>query len=521
MVRLSKLFAVGSLLLPLFSGCAAVAHPAGESVTFKNSMLATVGLLGIALAFLVFGAGIARESYHALPKGKRSRKSSKSGKGRQPTPKWAGVMVGSGLTVIGGLILLLGVPSSLLAYVTVTPEKVVLRDQLLWFSTGPREIPFSSIAGIERVEEEVIARRGKRKKQYLFITHTGGTERIEMAMVHQAAWPRLDEMWRESQATGSMLAESGPQPGPTEGGGDSAVEAIASNAAGSPANRASGAMLGGNAPAASPPGVGPNDAQELTVLPGENPQSLRGRNGEVFRTRVVGSIAGNIFGSGPYTDDSSLAVAAVHAGVLRPGQIGIVVYRMLPGLPSYEGSERHGVRSNRWNEYQGSFEILTATPDAELANPFQPTAMGAGSKSTSTPSVDSLTPVERIGRYAPGIFVSAKGAMGYSRAAVVEVYAEGKVRIHFTHGPDSGTEQVMDLKDTIPAASAVVVQRGEGPGSEVTDVSQLKVGMRVLAHYDGEWIPAEVTALRGNRAEIRWEGEMGRHSVPLSWLRIP
>ncbi len=41
---------------------------------------------------------------------------------------------------------------------------------------------------------------------------------------------------------------------------------------------------------------------------------------------------GSVWGSGPFTTDSSLATAAVHSGVLRAGQTGIVRVTIVPRL---------------------------------------------------------------------------------------------------------------------------------------------------------------------------------------------
>ena len=94
-----------------------------------------------------------------------------------------------------------------------------------------------------------------------------------------------------------------------------------------------------------------------------NLESFRGRNGEVFRFRVRGSAHGSIWGDGVYTDDSSLAVAAVHAGVLRREEEGIVAVRILPGRKEYAGAERNGVASESYGEWHGSYEFVEAAGD--------------------------------------------------------------------------------------------------------------------------------------------------------------
>jgi len=85
--------------------------------------------------------------------------------------------------------------------------------------------------------------------------------------------------------------------------------------------------------------------------------AFRSQTGKSFLFRVEGTTAGAVWGTGVYTDDSSLAAAAVHAGVLRPGQKGVVRVTILPGQPSYEGSLKNGVTTGSWKEHPGSFRV--------------------------------------------------------------------------------------------------------------------------------------------------------------------
>ncbi len=94
-----------------------------------------------------------------------------------------------------------------------------------------------------------------------------------------------------------------------------------------------------------------------------NLESFRGRNGEVFRFRVRGTALGEIWGDGVYTDDSSLAAAAVHAGVLRQEEEGVVSVRILPGRKEYAGVEKNGVVSESYGEWHGSYEFVEAAGD--------------------------------------------------------------------------------------------------------------------------------------------------------------
>jgi LCCL domain len=88
---------------------------------------------------------------------------------------------------------------------------------------------------------------------------------------------------------------------------------------------------------------------------------LRGMNGEryAFHCPPGKPLPHRVAGSGPYTDDSSICTAAVHAGVIRPKDGGDVTIEIRPGLSRYDGSDRNYIASadyaGRWD---GSFVIV-------------------------------------------------------------------------------------------------------------------------------------------------------------------
>jgi beta-lactamase regulating signal transducer with metallopeptidase domain len=89
-------------------------------------------------------------------------------------------------------------------------------------------------------------------------------------------------------------------------------------------------------------------------------QSLRGEIGSSFTMEVEGSVSSSVWGTDVYTDDSSIAAAAVHAGILRVGERGLVKVTIVAGQDSYTGSDRHGVKSEAWQRWDGSFRIERA-----------------------------------------------------------------------------------------------------------------------------------------------------------------
>ncbi|MGC1275358.1 MAG: LCCL domain-containing protein [Planctomycetaceae bacterium] len=87
--------------------------------------------------------------------------------------------------------------------------------------------------------------------------------------------------------------------------------------------------------------------------------AYRGQIGETLFIRVTGNAtAGSVYGSGVYTDDSTLAAAVVHAGVLDPGETGIVMITILPGQANYDAATRHGIASYAYGQWAGSYRVV-------------------------------------------------------------------------------------------------------------------------------------------------------------------
>jgi hypothetical protein len=88
-----------------------------------------------------------------------------------------------------------------------------------------------------------------------------------------------------------------------------------------------------------------------------NLSSYQQQVGKRFLFKVTGATGGTVWGTDVYTSDSNLAAAAVHAGVLRAGQVGYVRVKMVPAPPGFMGSTRHGVTSQGFGTYP-AFQIL-------------------------------------------------------------------------------------------------------------------------------------------------------------------
>lgn len=90
--------------------------------------------------------------------------------------------------------------------------------------------------------------------------------------------------------------------------------------------------------------------------------NLRGLDGERFRFHCPPGrvLPGQVVGSGPYTDGSSICCAGVHAGVIRPATGGVLTIEMRPGQAAYVASLSHYVQSERYDQvWGGSFLVLS------------------------------------------------------------------------------------------------------------------------------------------------------------------
>ncbi len=105
---------------------------------------------------------------------------------------------------------------------------------------------------------------------------------------------------------------------------------------------------------------GANTAAALPATVIAAPYSLTGyrsRVGQSFEFALTGAASGGVWGTDIYTDDSSIARAAVHAGVIAPGETKTVTVTILAGQTAYAGSVRNGVTSGSWGGWGGSFSF--------------------------------------------------------------------------------------------------------------------------------------------------------------------
>jgi hypothetical protein len=108
------------------------------------------------------------------------------------------------------------------------------------------------------------------------------------------------------------------------------------------------------------------DSGRLAAMPDPGTLSeYTGRFGARLAFRVRGAVNGTVYGTGQYTLDSSLATAAVHAGVLPAGQTGVVYVEICPSPANFTATNQNGVTSNNWGAYPaGAFSFISARAGA-------------------------------------------------------------------------------------------------------------------------------------------------------------
>ncbi|XP_043941219.1 vitrin-like [Protopterus annectens] len=84
---------------------------------------------------------------------------------------------------------------------------------------------------------------------------------------------------------------------------------------------------------------------------------------------------GTVWGTGTYTDDSSVCRAAVHDGKI-PISGGKVIVEKKPGQSSYMGSTKNGVTTNSYGSWAGSF-VLTPVASVVLQCVDKATSLSA------------------------------------------------------------------------------------------------------------------------------------------------
>ncbi|QBY01495.1 hypothetical protein E2K80_12820 [Rhodophyticola sp. CCM32] len=114
----------------------------------------------------------------------------------------------------------------------------------------------------------------------------------------------------------------------------------------------------------------------------------------------AGGTGGTIWGTGIYTSDSSICMAAVHTGFFTQAMGGQVTFRVLGPQQTYAASSNNGVTSEAYGPWSSSFMIISSTGH-QVNLPVQATSvtwtqspislqLGLGPHAISCPSGGSL-----------------------------------------------------------------------------------------------------------------------------------
>lgn len=106
-----------------------------------------------------------------------------------------------------------------------------------------------------------------------------------------------------------------------------------------------------------------SDAGILSKMPLPKP-------GSILYFNITGSRDGAVYGSGPYSINSSLPATAVHAGALAHGQKALIAVTILAGQPSYQSLARNGVTSQSYGATNISYSVIAVTNNPPVTETF-------------------------------------------------------------------------------------------------------------------------------------------------------
>ena len=103
-------------------------------------------------------------------------------------------------------------------------------------------------------------------------------------------------------------------------------------------------IIGGGAPYA-------NETYSSNI----NCMDKRGKIGEYYCYKIIGSTEGTVWGDGVYTDDSNIAKAAVLEGKCKIGENKEVCIKIIEGKSSYGSCTKNGISTSSYGSWDGSY----------------------------------------------------------------------------------------------------------------------------------------------------------------------
>jgi hypothetical protein len=105
---------------------------------------------------------------------------------------------------------------------------------------------------------------------------------------------------------------------------------------------------------------------------GANAVILRGDYGTQLDVELTGRTTGHVWGTDVYTDDSDIPTAAVHAGLLKPGEKGTITMTIVKSPDQYEGCTRNDVTTSPWGQHPSGFILLRKQETTKGPSPIPP-----------------------------------------------------------------------------------------------------------------------------------------------------
>ena len=133
---------------------------------------------------------------------------------------------------------------------------------------------------------------------------------------------------------------------------------------------------------------------------------------------VTGTSGGAIWGSNPYTDDSTFSSAAVHAGLISVGETAIIEPYLVDNYPSYAGSTANGVSTYTWGSSWCGYYIRILgtgeeTPTTTTTTTTLPPYFNAVENLTATANEDGSVDLDWDAPTASNTEIYAYGVMFY------------------------------------------------------------------------------------------------------------
>lgn len=79
--------------------------------------------------------------------------------------------------------------------------------------------------------------------------------------------------------------------------------------------------------------------------------------GATYYFRVAGASEGQLWGTDIYSRDSTIGAAAVHAGLLKPGETAVLRVTVVAAPESFPGSTRNGVTSSDYGSFPHAWRL--------------------------------------------------------------------------------------------------------------------------------------------------------------------